>query len=276
MRDIVHWWGDLSLRGKLMASVLAPTLVIASLFYVYSIRGIHANFDREYRERALAISQALQQTITEQDLDNIPNLQRTLQGLVGTNPSIHHLSVYALRNGQPALLASSDLSLIGKVPGPHDLEPILTGQTVLFEEKKDEQVPLMEVNTPLLVGGTPIAAIGVYISLESRDALIRSQGMSLLIIGGGGIILMLALVFFSTDRLIVGPVTRISRAASRIAKGDLETKVPTLGQDEVGLLASSMKAMVGKLLDDRRTLEHQATTDGLTNLWNYRYFYERL
>ncbi len=273
---IRSWWRNLSLRGKLTASIIAPSLIVVSVMYYYSTRDVLANFDREYRERAMVIAQTLQHVIRTEDLVHTESLQRTLEQMVRTNGSLERLSVYGTAGtGAGVVLASSDPSLIGKEASQHDLEPLTTGKAEL-EEERDGDFAVMEANVPLILEGATVATIGVYVSLDAQDDLIQSQQMNLIIIGGGGILLMLALVYFLTERLIVEPVSRISRATSRIATGDLNARLPQLGGDEVGRLASSVGTMVDELLAERRILERLATTDGLTELWNHRYFQERL
>ncbi len=275
MKGIGYWRERLSLRGKLSACIVVPSLIIISILYSYSIRSMTANFDREYREKAMAIAQTLQQSIGKEDLEDSSRMTAILQGLTVSNRTLSRLSVYVPRGDLTVVGASSDPGRIGELAEEHDLDPMRTGQPLLFEHT-DGQPHLIEANVPLVVGGLPVATMGVYMSLEARDALVYSQTLSLLVIGGGGVILILGLVYLLTERLIVEPVARISRAASRIAGGHLDTRVPDLGHDEVGKLASSVSAMVEELMEDRRTLERLATTDGLTGLWNHRFFYERL
>ncbi|MDO8690466.1 MAG: sensor domain-containing diguanylate cyclase [Dehalococcoidia bacterium] len=275
MESIERWWNGLSLRGKLMISILTPSLLVASFMYQFSVQSIMANFNREYRSRALFIGQTLQDSISRGDLMRIDSLQATLEGLARNDDDLLRLTIYVRGSGNGTVLVSSDSSLMGSEASPNDLRPLVTGNAELTEEH-DQGASFVEANVPLVIEGEPVGTMGVYLSLEARDALIRSQQINLLTIGGGGVIFMLFLVYFLTERLIVEPVARISRAASRIAAGELDVGLPELGADEVGRLASSVGKMVNQLLEDRRTMERLATTDGLTDLWNYRYFQDRL
>jgi len=257
-----------------MISILAPLLLMGSFIYQYSVQNVTANFNREYRSRALFIGTTLQNSISRGDLRRIGGLQTTLEGLVRNDADLFRLSIYVPGPGNGTVLVSSDSSLIGMEPSPNDLRPLVTGNAELTEEHQG--AAFVEANVPLVIDGEPVGTIGVYLSLAARDALIRSHQIDLLIIGGGGVIFMLFLVYFLTERLVVEPVARISAVASRIAAGELDARVPELGADEVGRLAASVGKMVNELLEDRQIMERLATTDGLTDLWNYRYFQDRL
>lgn len=269
------WWQGISLRGKLMAAILVPTLVVVTGLYTYSRNTLVANFDREYRDRALLVAHIIQKSVTQDDLSDPSGLQAYLQALTSANPGLVRISIYTITAGQPVVMASSDASLLGKNAGPHDIGPLLSGGIVLAEEDEGDE-SIVEANMPLFVDGKAVATIGVHMSLATRDALVRDQQLNLLLMGGGGLLLLLALVYFLTERLIIFPVAQISRAASQIAEGNLAAELPVLGSDEVGRLSQSFSIMMRELLKDRERLEHLATTDGLTGLCNHRFFHERL
>ena len=88
------------------------------------------------------------------------------------------------------------------------------------------------------------------------------------------LVLVLLLVVFALayglGLLIVLPLERLSRAAARVAGGDLEVDVPASGGGEVGALASVFNDMVRRLRHGRAELERLSVTDELTGLANRR------
>lgn len=70
--------------------------------------------------------------------------------------------------------------------------------------------------------------------------------------------------------LIVLPLERLSRAANRVAGGDLDVDVPHSGEGEVSQLAGVFNDMVRRLRDSRDELERLSVTDPLTGLVNRR------
>jgi signal transduction histidine kinase len=69
-----------------------------------------------------------------------------------------------------------------------------------------------------------------------------------------------ALVGTRVSARVVNPVRRVSRAARRVAEGLLETRLPVLGEDEVGALAASFNEMAAAL-EDRITRERRFVGD---------------
>lgn len=94
-----------------------------------------------------------------------------------------------------------------------------------------------------------------------------------------------------SGRWIIKPLRTLSRAARIFAGGDLKShRISYQSSDEVGQLATAINEMAVKLdsmytsSNDRTAeletlntkLESLATTDGLTGLFNHRYFYTKL
>ncbi len=87
-----------------------------------------------------------------------------------------------------------------------------------------------------------------------------------LLIGVGSLAYALAL-------LIVRPLVRLSRAADRVAGGDLDVEVPMAGQGgggELSQLTQVFNDMVRRLRQGREELERLSVTDELTGLANRR------
>jgi len=75
---------------------------------------------------------------------------------------------------------------------------------------------------------------------------------------------------YALGLLIVRPVERLSGAARRVAGGDLEVSIPTLGSGELAQLTLMFNDMVRRLRESRQELERLSITDPLTGLANRR------
>ncbi len=76
--------------------------------------------------------------------------------------------------------------------------------------------------------------------------------------------------------LIVRPIERLSGAARRVAGGDLEVAIPTLGSGELAQLTLMFNGMVRRLREGRIELERLSVTDPLTGLANRRHLMAEL
>jgi diguanylate cyclase (GGDEF)-like protein len=68
--------------------------------------------------------------------------------------------------------------------------------------------------------------------------------------------------------LIVRPLNRLTQAADKVAKGDLEVGLPVTTGSEVGDLTEVFNNMVARLRESRTELERLSVTDPLTGLSN--------
>jgi diguanylate cyclase (GGDEF)-like protein len=87
----------------------------------------------------------------------------------------------------------------------------------------------------------------------------------------GIVTLLLAVVgalAYLLSLLIVRPLNRLTRAASRVAGGDLDIGLPVTGGGEVGYLTQVFNHMVARLRESRVELERLSVTDPLTGLYN--------
>jgi diguanylate cyclase (GGDEF)-like protein len=75
---------------------------------------------------------------------------------------------------------------------------------------------------------------------------------------------------YALGLLIVRPIERLSGGAKRVAGGDLEIAIPTLGSGELAQLTDVFNDMVRRLREGRQELERLSVTDPLTGLANRR------
>lgn len=97
-------------------------------------------------------------------------------------------------------------------------------------------------------------------SLQGIDARVAEQkvGISLyLFIFLGASV---ALLYFVLWRLVLRPVSALSRGMRRVSSGDLSWKVPAMSRDEIGRLALTFNTMTDELAVARRRMEQWAQT----------------
>jgi diguanylate cyclase (GGDEF)-like protein len=106
--------------------------------------------------------------------------------------------------------------------------------------------------------------------------------MALLIFTGS---LLSGLTFFALivlsmiwllNRLVSRRLKVLEGKMQRLAAGELETRLPPFGNDEIGRIAAGFNCMAEALEEKIERLEALATTDYLTSLLNHRGFQEKL
>ncbi|WP_418792016.1 diguanylate cyclase [Phosphitispora sp. TUW77] len=88
-----------------------------------------------------------------------------------------------------------------------------------------------------------------------------------------------ALIFLSSfllAELILRPLTNMLKVTTAITNGDLSKRIKIFTGDELGQLAKAINFMADKIKVRLDEAEMLATVDGLTGLYNYRYFQQRL
>jgi class 3 adenylate cyclase/CheY-like chemotaxis protein len=94
-------------------------------------------------------------------------------------------------------------------------------------------------NTPLGIRGVAMARVNVV----NTSQVTRTQIFLMVVVG---FLLVLAIGFFISNQ-ITRPLLRVVKASSEVARGNLEVKVDTRGDDEVAILAHSFNRMVAGL-----------------------------
>ena len=97
---------------------------------------------------------------------------------------------------------------------------------------------------------------GVVIRQSEEEALAPVNDLRKnLLLFGGGLVMVLLLFVLVVTRDVISRIKRLTTASQRIAEGDLSTPVSALGKDEVGILASTLDNMRGKLKTSYSDLE---------------------
>ncbi len=124
------------------------------------------------------------------------------------------------------------------------------------------------------VSGLDWAVVAAIPSAEVYGELARIRNASLLIV-----VVMLILaggLGYTLGLVIVRPLDRLTRAAAKVAGGDLDVDLTVTKGGEVGYLTEVFTDMVSRLRTSRIELERLSVTDPLTGLDNRRRMTETL
>ncbi|HLB02199.1 MAG TPA: diguanylate cyclase, partial [Nitrospiria bacterium] len=200
-----------------------------------------------YVEQAILDATALQTGISS--IETIQD-QKALQKLIGEfvtyRPQYLRINIYGPQKQGQVVLASSDPTQIGKVPDGWDLAALLSGKPRAHEEIKEGK-KILELSVPIILEGKTVAAIGLYVPMDPKEALISHLRSRMLIAGPLGISLMLLILYLMVNKMIVTPVLRLARRAEDVAQGDYRVSLSFKGQDEVANLGRSFNHMCASI-----------------------------
>ena len=127
-------------------------------------------------------------------------------------------------------------------------------------------VQVQGFSIPFRVSSVRIAdGSNIYLGLSERDELhvLRNLRVRFLAFWVAMVLLGFAIVFYATRKML-GRVSEITEAASRIGQSDLSSRVPdTLGNDEIGHLARTLNHMLNRI--ENTVLQLHTITDSLAH-----------
>src|SRR5207253_4659207 len=118
------------------------------------------------------------------------------------------------------------------------------------------------------------AVVAEVPAAEAYRQVTRLRNVTALIVGA--LLVAVGLLAYFLGLLITRPLDRLTAAAAKVARGDLDVHLPVVGGGELGYVTEVFNDMVARLRESRRELERLSVTDDLTGLYNRRYVMEAL
>ncbi len=109
--------------------------------------------------------------------------------------------------------------------------------------------------TPIRFSGLTWGAMSIDFNTSDYDANIESMYHQLFLISGLALMSMMPIGYFFA-RWLTRPISIISEAATRVARGDLSAHVHIHRNDEIGRLSYSFNKMVDALAQNRHQMEN--------------------
>ena len=248
----------LSIRAKLLAAYVVPTLVLFGAFGWSVDRLAKRDLESELAARLEAIAGAAAEQVRgenvigfgphDEDGELYGILQKKLD-ILKDRMGVDRIYVFdrerksyldsqpAVPVGEPYYQLAANATEIAAVLA--DGKP---RSSVLFRGK-DGRLYKSGYAAVRLSPDDPtiVAAIGVDANARFFDHL--TQLRRYLVITGGVLLLLVVAASLLVGTVITRPLKRLSRAAERIGGGDLQTPVASPSRDEVGFLAATLEQM---------------------------------
>ena len=144
-----------------------------------------------------------------------------------------------------------------------------------------------------LIGYAPVEKLGwgVIVTYPASDAFKTAAYLrNLIILVTLLISIIVFVIVYLESKAITKPLGKLMEGVKRVAAGDYHFNVTVNSQNEIGILADSFNKMVGRIKEMKEDilvkqekleranteLKIMAITDGLTKLYNHRYFQDCL
>lgn len=243
--------GPRGVRGRLTATLIGLVVVAALVLGV----GASAFVDARLRDQALAEAQAqagfdLAVTVPERQLPADPTLDDVVQSRLAETFAQRGTQVVVDLGERGTFLSRNDLD--GSLERlPSSMRALVDDGQLAFAWATVGDEPV------LVVGGRPAGGGPAFFFVhEAGEIAAAVDQLRLGLVGAAAVLIVLALVAArSIARGVLAPVDEASRAADRIAAGDLSARVPVTSDDEFGEWALRFNRMADTLAETISRLE---------------------
>ena len=299
----------MGIRSKLITAVVGfviLVLLIAGMLVINEQKQIRLE-EMEKRGKALLRSLAIPcaMALAKREIYNLDKY--ITQATAEYKEELEILYIMILDpNGK--VLSHSDPKEYAKTYNDENTKKIISSDKSLINiVSNNYQKHVMEISMPIKSGlrwGTLKAGFDlsrIYKIINKHTVVMSSIIIFLVVITGG-------LIYLALSRIIIVPVLKLTRMADKLAGGELAYRVSIDGKDEMRSLANHFNDMADQIREYTHSLEEKvlertkklkqanddltlakenleeaniqlerlAITDGLTGLFNHRYFKETL
>lgn len=269
-RAVRLWRGSLQLRTVALTVLLSSLAVTAVGGYIVSsVRGnlfdqIRDQIVAEAGRGAVAAQDVFDQAPAASDASDLELVQRdafTAAGRVVSQQPV--LAMYRVpgQGGQASLInqvvggaeedvpASDDLRAAVAVADPD----VVTWQSVSVPTAGGATAPGIVVGALLRLPGDE--RYELYFGYDLADTEETLGFVQTSLVGGGiALVALIGAVAYLVVRLVIGPVRVAAEASEKLAQGELESRLPEGGDDELATLARSFNRMADSLQRQIRQL----------------------
>jgi heavy metal sensor kinase len=224
--------------------VLSLILVIfASGIFIYFKNSLQDSIDAKIR----SIGEVLSSSMTETHGASVfGNFERYLENVFGRKPKGKFIQIMDSSGRIGAKM--SDIEGEALPTSFNALERAMRGE-IVYETIERTKPRLRMVTIPIMDNKKVTSVVQVGTSLEDFDETIRKLLLIMIISIPTSIIVTIVVGYFMAKKALK-PVEQIRRAAVKISSSNLDEKIDITGRrDELGRLAETFNAMIGRLKD---------------------------
>lgn len=224
--------------------VLSLILVIfASGIFIYFRNSLQDSIDAKIR----SIGEVLSSSMTETHNTSVfGNFERYLENVLGRKPKGKFIQIMDTSGRIGAKM--SDIEGETLPTSFNTLERAMRGE-IVYETIERTKPRLRMVTIPIMENKKVTSVVQVGTSLEDFDETIKKLLLIMIISIPTSISVTIVVGYFMAKKAL-RPVDQIRRAAIKISSSNLDEKIDIAGRrDELGRLAETFNAMIGRLKD---------------------------
>jgi len=237
---------------------------------------------REIKLGAIYKSQAIAEALKGEvnygiQSKNFPNLDFTFRRLASSRNDVLYV---LLLDTHSVIMASSEPERDGqRLDDPLTRESLRSGSMrVQFQRVRSQgrYAELCDVSVPIFIHGRRFATLRIGISLTqyllANTPRIRWEVAVFTL--PFALLSMLIALRLSTS--VTRPLKELAQAVTEVSHGNYEIQLPLDRRDELGEVAQAFNKMAAHLKENFEKVSDMANHDGLTGLYNARFFHEAL
>lgn len=268
------------------------TTLTAGVFYREATSTVRIEASRRLADVATSISFLIDpkahsriKTAADENGPDYAHIRNKLINFRKANPDIRHIYTFTRTNKSNQLKYVIDIGvnppLVAHVGCPWDVSAhpeVLRGfkkPAADLVVRRDKWGEWLSGYAPIRDGNDVVAIVGLDMSVKDVLRAERRIRFLAVVMVGVGLVLSTLLSFIISSK-ISKPIRILKNATGHIADGNLDYLIAIDRKDEIGNLAADLNRMTQSLRESQTNLLRRANTDGLTGLYNHRYFQDRL
>ena len=277
---LARLWRLLSVRSKLSIIFAGLIVVLTAFFYSFAVYQTTREIKISAIYKGQAVAEAMKgEVVYGLQSKTFPALDVTFRRIASSRNDIAYV---LLLDPQGLVLSSSDTDQTGEVlkDGVSHSAITATSSRVEFVRLDLDQTgrpsDFCDVAVPINAHGKRLATLRIGISLTqyllaNGPRIWRQMALFLLPFA-----LLSILITIRLADSFTWPLQNLAQAVSEVSKGNYNIQLPLDRQDELGDVAHAFNAMAQNLKENFAKVSDMANRDGLTGLYNARFFQEAL
>jgi diguanylate cyclase (GGDEF)-like protein len=276
----LRFWDTLSISAKLSVLLAGMILVMTSFFYGFAVYQTTREIKISAIHKGEAVAEALKDEVAYVLLaGNFQSLNYSFRRLASSR---HDIAYVYLLDTKGQILSHSDTENVGRVLSDRvTLESLNDPGTRVHFSREDldgdgHLSDLCDVSVPIITRGRRTATLHIGLSLTQYLAANAPRIRATIAWFVTPFSFFAILVAIKLSRSFTRPLQDLARGAAEVSQGNYGVQLPLDRRDELGEVAQAFNKMAVALKENFAKVSDMANRDGLTGLYNARFFHEAL